>query len=79
MPVRRKGRMITPGSFPIICKVHSLPALVMLDKELTSSDSRRSPPTATWSHSKIPQERYRALTTMGKALTIRTCIGCSGS
>lgn len=26
--VRRKGRMITPGSFPLICKVHSLPALV---------------------------------------------------
>lgn len=52
---RGKGRIIISSSFLMVCKVHSLSVFNMLDKGSTSFNSRGTPTTGVWSHSKIPE------------------------
>lgn len=54
MSGRAKGKIITLDSLFIICKVHSLPVFIMMDKGLTSVSSQGGPPISVWSCSRIP-------------------------
>ena len=51
--LEEEGTAIITGSFPLMCKVHSLSFLNMLTKMSTSFNCQGAPHTGAWTHSKI--------------------------